>query len=106
MTKLGSGMARLLWGWTNPLYALALSVSVRRVSGSPLLHALAPAPFRHERCPSLGNALGGGGNRADPIHPEMAEALAQLAPGNDHPHLLEEGERDRPDHPLAVAASA
>jgi len=36
----------------------------------------------------------------------MAEVLPQFAPGHQHPHLLEEAERERPHHTLADRAIA
>src|SRR6185437_13006133 len=38
--------------------------------------------------------------RCDPVCPEMAKALAQFAPGHDHAHGFEIGDRDGPDHAL------
>src|SRR5215831_17315913 len=42
--------------------------------------------------------------RRDAVGAEMAKVLAQLAPGGQHPDLLEKGKGEGPDRPLASAA--
>ncbi len=75
---------------SGPSLELRTSVRMAVPIALPRLRSL-PAP---------GGALRQHQRRADPGGAEVPEVLAQLAPGGEYPHRIEEGERERPDGSL------
>src|SRR5262249_36401529 len=71
---------------------------------APVRDALTAAPLLEQGAPPPGIApllhLGAG----DSVGAEVAKILTQLAPGDQHPHLLEKGKRKGPDRSLARPA--
>src|SRR5260370_17274195 len=66
--------------------------------------ALGAAPFLHQHAAAAWVALRGGRGGGDAVGAEMAEAVAQLAPGGEDARALVEGERDGPDAALGALA--
>src|SRR5215469_15420185 len=65
-------------------------------------NALQPPPFPEQRPAALGVAAFLHPRGRDAVGAEVAEVLAQLAPGHQHPDVLEEAESEGPDGPLAL----
>src|SRR6185312_2818612 len=76
-------------------------VSFRQQSRLWRLDALALAPLPQQCLPTAGVACVGRDKCRDPVGAEMAEVLAQLAPGDDHLGVVEEAEGKGPDQSLA-----
>src|ERR1044071_380582 len=66
-------------------------------------HALDLAPFLVQHLTPARVARLARLERGDAVGAEMAEPLAQLAPGSDDAGAVEEAEREGPDRPLRLA---
>src|SRR5690606_23641230 len=60
-------------------------------------HGLRRPPGLQQHLAPARVALAGCRQADDAVGPEMPEGLAQFAPGDDQPYMVEAGQRERPD---------
>src|SRR5262249_16347284 len=75
-------------------------------AASPGRDLLALAPFLEQRLAPARITRGFRGERGDPVDAEIAEIGAQLAPGRDDTHAVEEAERKGPDRAPGLGSAA
>src|SRR5580658_10611440 len=78
----------------NGIRAASAPGSSRKPS---LVEPLGAAPVDQQRPARLRRALVEESDLLHPVEAEMAERRPRLAPGGEHPGMVEETERDRPD---------